>query len=79
MSYSSPEGIILSEGSVLISSSLSINKEKVFEIKEPTKKYTEEEMYLLIGEYQEYLINSDNTPLTISIAEERHKKPKTCY
>ena len=38
MSYSSPEGIILSEGSVLISSSLSINKEKVFEIKEPTKK-----------------------------------------
>ena len=64
MSYSSPEGIILSEGSVLISSSLSINKEKVFEIKEPTKKYTEEEMYLLMGEYQEYLINSDNTPLT---------------
>ena len=74
MSYSSPEGIILSEGSVLISSSLSINKEKVFEIKEPTKKYTEEEMYLLMCEYQEYLINSDNTPLTFTEWFERIKK-----
>jgi len=36
MSQSSPEGIILGKGSKLISAELSINKEKVFVIKQET-------------------------------------------
>lgn len=60
MSQSSPEGIILGKGSRIISASLSINKEKVFEIKETQKTYTEKEMHLLMEEYQNYLFTSND-------------------
>jgi len=36
MSQSSPEGIVLGKGSQLISAELSINKEKVFTVKQET-------------------------------------------
>lgn len=45
MSYSSPEGIVLGKGSKLVSAELSINKEKVFSIKQE-KLYTEEELFI---------------------------------
>jgi hypothetical protein len=61
MSQSSPEGIILGKGSIIVSASLSVDKEKVFEFKEKEKTYTEKEMYLLMDEYQNYLFTSDDT------------------
>ena len=60
MSQSSPEGIILGKGSRIVSASLSVNKEKVFEIKETPKTYTETQMHLLMDEYQDYLFNSND-------------------
>jgi len=58
MAHSSPEGIILSKGSKLVSMELSINKEKVLSIKK-TKytKYLEEES----GNYVYDLELSDGT------------------
>ena len=44
MSHSSPEGIELSKGSNLESFSLSINKEKVLELKQQERMYSEEDM-----------------------------------
>ena len=43
MSHSSPEGIILGKGSTLQSLELSINKEKVINIKQE-KKFSEEDL-----------------------------------
>ena len=44
MSHSSPEGIELSKGSNLESFSLSINKEKVLELKQQERMYSEEDL-----------------------------------
>ena len=58
MAHSSPEGIILGKGSTLESFSLSINKEKVLELKQQERSYSEEEvgelLYNVIGEYGKY-------------------------
>ena len=55
MAHSSPEGIELSKGSNLESFSLNINKEKVLELKQQERSYSEEEvgelLYNVIGEY----------------------------
>ena len=48
MSHSSPEGIKLSKGSNLESFSLSINKEKVLELKQQERMYSEEEFLKII-------------------------------
>ena len=48
MSHSSPEGIKLSKGSNLESFSLSINKEKVLELKQQERMYSEEEVLKII-------------------------------
>ena len=48
MSHSSPEGIELSKGSNLESFSLSINKEKVLELKQQERMYSEEEVLKII-------------------------------
>jgi hypothetical protein len=44
MANSSPEGIELGKGSKLESLSLSINKEKVLEIKQQERSYSEEDL-----------------------------------
>lgn len=77
MSYSSPEGIILGKGSRIISATLSINKEKVFEIEEKQKTYTEKEMHLLMDEYQDYLFNSNDALPTFKEWFEMVKKSNT--
>ena len=48
MSHSSPEGIELSKGSNLESFSLSINKEKVLELKQQERMYSKEEVLEII-------------------------------
>jgi hypothetical protein len=48
MAHSSPEGIELGKGSRLESLSLTINKEKVLEIKQQERMYSEEEVYKLL-------------------------------
>ena len=54
MSQSSPEGIILGKGSTLESFSLSINKEKVLELKQQERSYSEEEVVnILIKAYED--------------------------
>lgn len=54
MSQSSPEGIILPEGSKLISLDLSINKEKVMVIKQETLETPLEQAILLLKQTTEY-------------------------
>ena len=49
MAHSSPEGIELSKGSNLESFNLSINKEKVLELKEQKRMYSEEEVKNIIS------------------------------
>jgi len=51
MSQSSPEGIILGKGSTLESFSLSINKEKVLELKQQERSYSEEEVVSFIHKF----------------------------
>ena len=54
MAHSSPEGIELSKGSNLESFSLSINKEKVLELKQQERMYSEEEVVnILIKAYED--------------------------
>ena len=54
MAHSSPEGIILCKGSTLESFSLSINKEKVLELKQQERSYSEEEVVnILIKAYED--------------------------
>jgi hypothetical protein len=77
MSQSSPEGIILGKGSRIVSASLSVNKEKVFEIKETPKTYTESQMHLLMDKYQDYLFNSNDTLPTFKEWFEMFKKSNT--
>ena len=48
MAHSSPEGIELSKGSNLKSFNLSINKEKVLELKQQERMYSEEEVLKII-------------------------------
>ena len=74
MSKSSPEGIILGKGSRIISASLTVNKEKVFEIKEKPTTYTEGQMHLLMDEYQNYLFTSNDVLLTFKEWFEMVKK-----
>ena len=74
MSYSSPEGIILGKGSKLVSSSLSINNEIVYETEVKQKAYTEKEMHLLIDEYQNYLVNINDIPLNFKDWFNSYKK-----
>ena len=76
MSHSSPEGIILGKGSRIVSASFSINKEKVFEIKEAKPTYSEEEMHSLIDEYQDYLFSDNNALPTFKEWFEKYKKVK---
>ena len=76
MSQSSPEGIILGKGSRIISASLSVNKEKVFEIKENPKTYTETQMHLLMDEYQDYLFKSNDALPTFKEWFEQFSKLK---
>ena len=62
MAHSSPEGIELSKGSNLKSFSLSINKEKVLEIKQQERIYSEEEVWKLVNKLNQTLnIGSDLT------------------
>ena len=62
MSHSSPEGIELSKGSNLESFSLSINKEKVLELKQQERIYSEEEVWKLVNKLNQTLnIGSDLT------------------
>ena len=49
MAHSSPEGIELSKGSNLKSFNLSINKEKVLELKQQERSYSEEEVKNIIS------------------------------
>ena len=51
MAHSSPEGIELSKGSNLESFNLSINKEKVLELKQQERMYSEEEVKKLIVDF----------------------------
>ena len=54
MAHSSPEGIELSKGSNLESFNLSINKEKVLELKQQERIYSEEEVVnILIKAYED--------------------------
>ena len=54
MAHSSPEGIELSKGSNLESFNLSINKEKVLELKQQERSYSEEEVVnILIKAYED--------------------------
>lgn len=54
MAHSSPEGIELSKGSNLKSFNLSINKEKVLELKQQERMYSEEEVVnILIKAYED--------------------------
>ena len=54
MAHSSPEGIELSKGSNLESFNLSINKEKVLELKQQERMYSEEEVVnILIKAYED--------------------------
>ena len=53
MAHSSPEGIELSKGSNLESFNLSINKEKVLELKEQKRMYSEEELQQKIDAHLE--------------------------
>ena len=54
MAHSSPEGIELSKGSNLESFNLSINKEKVLELKQQERRYSEEEVVnILIKAYED--------------------------
>ena len=53
MARSSPEGIELSKGSNLESFSLSINKEKVLELKQQERSYNEEEVIELLKTFDE--------------------------
>ena len=54
MSHSSPEGIELSKGSNLESFSLSINKEKVLELKQQERMYSEEDMIMFADFFHNY-------------------------
>lgn len=74
MSYSSPEGIILGKGSKLVSSSLSINNEIVYETEVKQKTYTEKEMHLLMDEYQNYLVNTNDISLNFKDWFNSYKK-----
>lgn len=62
MSHSSPEGIVLGKGSKLVSAELSINKEKVFSIKQE-KLYTEEEILkaqqAILGNIKDAVMNKN--------------------
>ena len=78
MAHSSPEGIILGKGSTLESFSLSVNKEKVLELKQQERMYSEEEvgelLYNVIGEYgKHYGIMIDGKMLN-DLFEEFKKK-----
>ena len=59
MSHSSPEGIELSKGSNLESFSLSINKEKVLELKQQERMYSEEESIQKIIDYVDFQFNTN--------------------
>ena len=59
MSHSSPEGIKLSKGSNLESFSLSINKEKVLELKQQERMYSEEESIQKIIDYVDFQFNTN--------------------
>ena len=62
MAHSSPEGIELSKGSNLKSFNLSINKEKVLELKQQERIYSEEEVWKLVNKLNQTLnIGSDLT------------------
>lgn len=74
MSKSSPEGIILGKGSKLISASLSVGKEKVFEVKATPTTYTEEQMHSLMDEYQNYLFTTSDGLQTFKEWFEKFKK-----
>ena len=54
MSHSSPEGIELSKGSNLESFSLSINKEKVLELKQQERMYSEDDMIMFADFFHNY-------------------------
>ena len=54
MSQSSPEGIILGKGSTLESFSLSINKEKVLELKQQERMYSEDDMIMFADFFHNY-------------------------
>ena len=54
MSHSSPEGIKLSKGSNLESFSLSINKEKVLELKQQERMYSEDDMIMFADFFYNY-------------------------
>ena len=54
MSHSSPEGIKLSKGSNLESFSLSINKEKVLELKQQERMYREDDMIMFADFFHNY-------------------------
>ena len=54
MSHSSPEGIKLSKGSNLESFSLSINKEKVLELKQQERMYSEDDMIMFADFFHNY-------------------------
>ena len=55
MAHSSPEGIELSKGSNLESFSLNINKEKVLELKQQERIYSEEEVWKLVNKLNQTL------------------------
>ena len=55
MSQSSPEGIILCKGSTLESFSLSINKEKVLELKQQERSYSEQDVHNIIRNYTAFI------------------------
>ena len=57
MAHSSPEGIILCKGSTLESFSLSINKEKVLELKQQERSYSEEEVIELTNWYLDIFLD----------------------
>ena len=59
MAHSSPEGIELSKGSNLKSFNLSINKEKVLELKQQERSKSEEEVLKINQESKSYLSFGD--------------------
>ena len=54
MAHSSPEGIELSKGSNLESFNLSINKEKVLELKQQERMYSEDDMIMFADFFHNY-------------------------
>ena len=62
MAHSSPEGIILGKGSTLESFSLSINKEKVLELKQQERSYSEEEVHSILNSFKSLISSGYNKP-----------------